>query len=83
MALTAAVGFMIGLGSQSIDQVVEFGGGHREMKLAAVGADRENRSLTVVVEEGQGAQGRCGVSVDGNVAARLGCGQLLATQIVD
>ncbi|WP_260755043.1 hypothetical protein [Mycobacterium sp. SMC-8] len=53
------------------------------MKLATVGEHRENRSLTVAVEEGQGAQDRCGVSVDGNVAQRLGCGQLLATQIVD
>jgi len=63
---------MIELGSQSVDQLIEFGGCHREMKFATVGEDRENRSLTVVVEEGQGAQDRCGVSVDGNVAQRLG-----------
>src|SRR4051812_34038124 len=78
LSLAAPVGFVVGVGGQGIDQIVEFGVGQYEVKLVVEGADRENCSLTVVVEERQGSQERSGLGVDDDVAVRLSRGQLLA-----
>lgn len=83
LALAAPVGFVVGLGGECVDQFVEFGLSYREVKLVVVGADREDCSLAVIVEECQGSQDHCGVGVDDDVVERLGRGQPVSALVVD
>jgi hypothetical protein len=83
LSLAAPVRFVVGLGGQRIDQIVELDVGQYEVKRVVIGADREDRSLTVIVEKRQGSEDCRGLGVDDDVAVRLSCSQLLATQVVD